>query len=137
MGKGIKCRKEDMPQKRVNRRKKCYMKILILDEDRGKIIRYKFPVSEIRFQGNTNKKEVKKNVIKKKPLYRILDINYRLNWSIEGKTRLYVRPEELTSLKIEINDGERKIRGFIIKAYIIGGGTTSSPAEGGLPPVDE
>lgn len=143
------CNRRISASKSTNRKKRSYIEIQVLEVEKNNKVACIIPVVETKSQGKRNKKRAylkghirrKKNIDKRKQVYKIIGQKHKIQWEIEGKvegeTLVYIEPEKLIDSKIQIINGERKIQGTVVKASIIGGGTTSPPAEGGLPPVDE
>lgn len=119
-------------RKHINRSKLCHLEIQI-PEMKENIITCIIPVTEVRSRVTVNRKiNTKKN-----HTYRIIARSYKSEWKIAKINTPYITIDGLINSKIQVTDGKRVVVGIVVKAKIVGGGATSPPAEGGLPPVDE
>lgn len=90
------------------------------------------PVEELVFSPRNSRKSVRKGGI-----YRIAGKEKESEWGVAKASMPFRTPEKLINSPIMVTDGKRVLKGTILKASIVGGGATSPPSIGGLPPVDE
>lgn len=128
---GTKLSLNKQPVRRRGTAETCLLEVKIPGTPENKIV-CAAPVEELVFSPRNSGKSVRKGGI-----YRIVGKKNDSEWMVAKASMPFRKPEKLINSPIMVTDGKRVLEGTILKASIVGGGATSPPAIGGLPPVDE